>query len=114
MKPFSYHAKWKRIFRKQHIEHYKKSCFYSSVADKNAIPTIDMTSVRRGTPKFEQLENHFKENFVVKKKPVILRGLANDWSAVSNWNKTSKYVRNKYGKKTVQIQFSKLFEKIQG
>ena len=43
----------------------------------------------------------------MKKKPVILRGLANDWSAVSNWNKTPKYVKKKYGKRNVQIQFSK-------
>ena len=42
----------------------------------------------------------------MKKKPVILQG-RRMISAVSNWNKTPKYVKNKYGKRNVQIQFSK-------
>ena len=107
MQLFFYNAKSKRIFGKRFVKQYKSYFYSSSSMDNNSIPTIDMASVRRGTPEFEQLEAHFRENFVMKKKPVILRGLANDWSAVSNWNKTPKYVKKKYGKRNVQIQFSK-------
>ena len=107
MKPFFYNVKRKSIFGKRLVKQSKSHFYSSSSIDNNSIPTIDMTTIRRGTPGFERLETHFREHFVVKKKPVILRGLANDWSAVSNWNKTPKYVKKKYGKRNVQIQFSK-------
>ena len=52
---------------------------------------------------YNNMKETFRKEYVLKKKPVILRGLAKNWNAICNW----KNIKQKYGKRNMQIQFSK-------
>ena len=93
------HYKFTKIINQhQHLSYY---------SSKPSSSILDF-SKHLSKDEYNNLQDTFKKEYVLKKKPVLLRGLAKDWNAVSAWNNndTQQYVKNQYGNRTVQIQFS--------
>ena len=53
----------------------------------------------------------FYTHFMRKRRPLVMRGAASDWSAVKHWaNET--YMRQKYGHVVFDVEFTKHYERI--
>ena len=94
------HYKFTKIINQhQHLSYY---------SSKPSSSILDFSKKHLSKDEYNNLQDTFKKEYVLKKKPVLLRGLAKDWNAVSAWNNndTQQYVKNQYGNRKVQIQFS--------
>lgn len=52
----------------------------------------------------------FYENFVRKRKPLVIRGAAKQWPAFDNW-KNETYMRSNYGDVLFEVDFTKKYER---
>ena len=52
----------------------------------------------------------FYENFIRKRKPLIIRGAAKQWPAFEYW-KNETYMRSKYGDVLFEVDFTKRYER---
>ncbi|XP_022799196.1 uncharacterized protein LOC111337205 isoform X2 [Stylophora pistillata] len=53
----------------------------------------------------------FYRHFVRKRRPLVMRGAASDWSAVKYWTNET-YMRQKYGHVVFDVEFTKHYERI--